>query len=146
MKTFALPALLAFVLSLLALGCAGTEKKVIAILNTITQGVDQAVATVNAVDSAVNQVKNRVDSTVARVEGIPNYIRHSVVKGDTLWKLSRQNYKTGFLWPLICEQNGIPNCHRIRVGDVLRMSPQSSLNKYPADELERYRQTAYRAK
>ncbi len=44
-----------------------------------------------------------------------------VVRGDTLWSLSQRLYGTAFLWPLLCESNGIGDCDRIEVGDILRI-------------------------
>lgn len=147
-------------LSVLALGCAGTQKKVTEGLNQVSQAVtqvsetvDQAAAvvntTANTVDNAANTVRDLEDSAkrlATRVEGLPHYDRHRVVRGDTLWGISRASYKTGFLWPLICKQNGLQDCDVIRVGEVVRVAPASMLSTYSADELDQYRQTAYRAR
>ena len=162
-KHLLLPALLALAIPLVILGCAGTQK-VTKDLNQAAQAItetSQAVnQVVNAATTAATQTLNTVDKTViqvqtaqadaqrlaTRVEGLPHYDRHVVVKGDTLWRYSRKTYKTGFLWPLISEQNGLPDGNLIRVGDVVRIAPASMLSTYSADELDRYRQTAYRQK
>lgn len=53
-------------------------------------------------------------------------IRHTVVKDDTLWDLSRQYLDSPWLWPELWEQNdAIENPNLIYPGDVLLISPNS---------------------
>ncbi len=132
--------------------CANTKQA----LKDVNQGVQVAAEVVNT----AAEVVNAADKVVAKVENISadaqrlktrasllsHYGRHQVVRGDTLWALSRRQHGTGFLWPLICEQNGLKNCHRIKVGEVLRYALPDLLETYSADELEKYRQTAYQSK
>lgn len=150
-----LPLLLVAALS----GCAGAQK-VTDGLTQVNKTLDQVAQTADHAATAVNTTLNSVDKTMdrvqglqadaqrlaTRVEGLPHYDRHVVVKGDTLWRYSRKTYKTGFLWPFIAEQNGLPDGNRIKVGDVVRVAPADMLSTYSADELDRYRQLAYKSK
>ncbi len=53
-------------------------------------------------------------------------IRHTVVKGDTLWDLSESYLESPWLWPELWEQNDtIENPNLIYPGDVLLISPMS---------------------
>ncbi len=44
---------------------------------------------------------------------------HKVVKGDTLWKIAQNYYKSGFDWKKIAEANKITNPGNIEVGQEL---------------------------
>ena len=47
---------------------------------------------------------------------------HKVVKGDTLWDISKQELKDPFLWPGIWKRNpGVRNPERIYPGQVIRI-------------------------
>lgn len=53
-------------------------------------------------------------------------LRHTVVKGDTLWDLSARYLENPWLWPDLWEQNSeIENPHLIFPGDVLLIDPNS---------------------
>lgn len=46
-------------------------------------------------------------------------VRHKVVKGETLWKIAENYYKTGLNWKKIAEANNITNPGSIEVGQEL---------------------------
>lgn len=53
-------------------------------------------------------------------------LRHTIVKGDTLWNLSSRYLEQPWLWPELWEQNTyIENPHLIFPDDVLLISPMS---------------------
>lgn len=53
-------------------------------------------------------------------------VRHTVVKGDTLWDLSETYLESPWLWPELWEENkSIENPNLIYPGDVLLISPTS---------------------
>lgn len=53
-------------------------------------------------------------------------VRHTVVKGDTLWGLAAQYLDSPWQWPELWEENGdIDNPNLIYPGDVLLISPTS---------------------
>jgi nucleoid-associated protein YgaU len=173
MKKLILPALLALAIPILVIGCAGNKTKpdlakdlhqAVQNLNDVTQAItattqaaSQAVA---AASTAVNTVVNTANQTVDAVQNIgadaqrlkdraaliTHFANYTVVKGDTLWRLSRTHYRTGFLWPMLCEQNGVTDCNRIVVGQTVRYALPEVLATYSAAELDVYRQTAYRAR
>lgn len=143
-------------------GCAGANKaltKADQAINQAADAVDKAANTVdnaaatavraaNTVDKAagtLEDAKARLASRAAVVDDLPRYIRHRVVRGDTLWGISRSNYRTGFLWPMVCQQNGIANCDLIEVGDVIRVLPDAQVKALPKADLDRWRQQAYAA-
>lgn len=54
------------------------------------------------------------------------FVRHTVVKGDTLWDLSQTYLESPWLWPELWEENtSIENPNLIYPGDVLLISPMS---------------------
>jgi nucleoid-associated protein YgaU len=163
-KTETGPALAAalFALAVIA-GCAGVNKALTKADQAVTQAadavdtaagtVDKAAATAvraaNTVDKAagtLEDARDRLASRAAVVDNLPRYIRHRVVRGDTLWGVSKANYRTGFLWPMVCEQNGIANCNRIEVGDVIRVLPDAQVKALPKADIDRWRQQAYEAR
>lgn len=78
------------------------------------------VASLEATQKFLNNAVSILDERQARVyrEG-----RVVVVKGDTLWDLSQRIYGDPFLWPLLCDRNGLKDCDSIEVGDILSFSP-----------------------
>jgi LysM repeat protein len=159
-------------------GCSGFRTKVQKDVNTVTQGTQQAVQTINTVAAGVSTAAAALSQSSVQVAGSANaiinsgmtamntvealsgtagalqaqlrmathYNNYTVVKGDTLWALSRRYYATGFLWPFLCQQNGVANCNRIKVGDNLRYAQADLMATYTAEQLEPYRQQAYAAK
>lgn len=140
----ALAATLGLALPILVIGCATTK--------VATKPIEHAVAP-TAVPTALPAAEPTPAPTPAPTEvavvehhdALPRYHRHQVVRGDTLWGVSKTYLRTGFLWPMICEHNGIADCDLIRVGDVLRVAPRSRVNAMPKADLDRWRQRAYDA-
>ena len=63
-----------------------------------------------------------------------NIKEHKVVKGDTLWDISKQELKDPFLWPGIWKQNpDIKNPDRIYPGRIIRI-PLSSVDQEKSGE------------
>ena len=141
----ALVAALGFALPILVIGCATAK--------VTPAAVERPVNTVEAAPTAVPTALPAPQPTPAPTatdlvmhrDGLPRYHRHQVVKGDTLWGVSRTYLRTGFLWPMVCEQNGIEDCDRIEVGDRLRVLPRCRLGGLPKADLDRWRQRAYDA-
>jgi nucleoid-associated protein YgaU len=116
------------------IGCASAQKV-----------VDKVVPVVRAVATVVEDVE-KVENAITSTPREGRYGRHTVVKGETLWAISRQKYKTGFLWPLLCDLNGLQNCHLIQVGYSIKHATPDLLATYSADELNQARQRAYAAR
>ncbi len=60
---------------------------------------------------------------VVRPARAPSPVRHTVRRGDTLYKLARRYYDDPLLWPRIAEANNIRKPSDIRVGRVLIIPP-----------------------
>ena len=123
-----------------------------------TDVVEKGIKTANRAVNTVERTKNRVVDTGKdlknRVENLALAIRIVVKKGDTLWGIASRAYsgtpqapagEGGYLWPLICAQNKISDCHLIEVGDIISYLPADRLHTVPAAELAKYKQMAFDA-
>ena len=127
-------------------------------VNTLAVAVNSTEAntlsSVNSIEASAASVKATVQSAPTLVEQQlsvavlnPATAKHVLVaKGNTLWSISAANYGTGFLWPLVCTQNGLANCNLITTGQTISVAPASVFNAYPASVLQGYKQTAYATK
>jgi len=151
--------------AVLAVSCATIDKT----LDEVDKGLEKAEETVERVENTIdkvdntvsrvaktaNRVENKTKELGSRVENIVKTKRHLVAKGDTLWGLASRLYRNsdaripggqgGYLWPLICEQNGISNCHVIEIGDIIRYLPADRLSTVNNTDLRRHLQVAFDA-
>ena len=125
---------------------AGVSTAAAAVSQASVQVAGSANAVINSGMTAMNTVE-ALSGTAAALQAqlrmATHYNNVTVAKGDTLWALSRRYYATGFLWPFLCQQNGVADCNRIKVGDNLRYAQPDLMATYTAEQLEPYRQQAY---
>ncbi len=145
-------------------GCATIDKT----LDEVDKGLDKAEETIDRVEKTIDKVdktvsrvakaKDRVvdrsKNLATRMENIVKTKRVIVEKGETLWKIASTEYsghelapagEGGYLWPLICEQNGYKNCHLIEIGDIARLLPADRLHTVPKADMKRHIKVAFEA-
>lgn len=148
--------LLAAVAVLLVAGCAGVDKKLAeadAALAKVDQTVNRAVdVATKAVDTAV-KVETKVADAVAKVEDAKGRLaaavapdKHTVEKGDSLWRIDQRHGGDGFGWYGIYRQNRdqITDYNVIEPGQVFTWSKLQA--NTPDNRLRAYREPPYKAK
>lgn len=80
--------------------------------------VDQTL-TIPDIEQKIATVKNS-ENTSASTESISSS-NYKVVKGDTLWSISRRAYKDGYMWTKIARENHLKNPNLIHPGNSLNL-------------------------
>jgi hypothetical protein len=100
----------------LGLGCA-SAKPDIHYAEVVPQAITTALPVAPLAVAIAAPTPQAEPTTTAR----PLVFRVVVERGDTLWDISRKVYGTGFLWPLLCSNNLLQDCHMIEVGQILQL-------------------------
>lgn len=134
-------------------------------INQATSAVDAAARQAAVVANDIQKTQDLVASItstastkIAQLQAVPSdlkdqlqvavlnpikAVRTQVKRGDCLWGLSKTYYGTGFLWPLVCTQNGIQDCQKLEVGQSINFAYPTEFQAYPKSVLDQYKKTAY---
>ncbi len=149
-------------LALLASGCSSvTQKKAQEVQAVVDKAVHDVVPTVKlavAVAGVVapeNQTTKAVtDAAYSFESSLGDVVSVVVAKGDTLWDLCDKAYRGvpqapagrgSYLWPLVCTINGLQDCNRIEVGQVISLFSPHALAMIPEKDVKVALAVAYAA-
>ena len=144
-------------------GCAAGK-----LLDDANKGLDKADSTLTQVEETLDKVEKlvtRVEHAGSRIENrgkaignraaqLVTHKRYLVQSGDNLWDICSKAYAGapqaldgdgGYLWPLVCEQNGITDCNLIKPGQIVRLVKPKDLANIASAELQKHLKTAIEA-